>query len=291
MLIGVRERMERRIGLFPAGFDKDGVPFTRTELGDFPLTLPASARDAAGDVSAGWWPLSCGAAATASSSLADHPPTAAADEDVRTWWSANAGGNAAEFLQLDLGEVRELRAVQVNLAEQDMKSIVPRQEDHPRFLVSISTDGKDFTIVSDRGQVTVAAPHDYVEFAQPLRARFVRVSNVYTPAGGKFAVAELRAFGIAEGTKPEPVRQLSAARDASDRRKVTLTWAPAAGAKAYLLRYGIAADKLYQHEFIRGGEKKELTLYCLNNDPGYTFRMDAINDSGRTEGEAAAQVP
>jgi hypothetical protein len=285
--------MERRIGLFPAGFDKDGVPYTRTELGDFPLTLPGGPRDAVGeDVSAGWWPLSCGAKATASSSLPDHLPAAAADEDIRTWWSAASGGDAAEYLQLDLGEPRELRAVQVTLAEQDMKPPASRDDDHPRFLLSTSADGKDFTVVADHSDATTAAPHEYVEFDPPVRARFIRVSNVYTPADGKFAVADLRAFGvIADGTKPEPVRQLAASRDATDRRKVKLTWSPAAGAKAYLLRYGVAPDKLYQHEFIRGGDKSELTLYCLNNDPPYTFRIDAINDTGRTPGEAAAHVP
>src|SRR5688500_7311087 len=58
MLIGVNERMERRIGLYPAGFDADGIPYTRTELGDQPITLPDGPRDHAGDaVYAGWWRL------------------------------------------------------------------------------------------------------------------------------------------------------------------------------------------------------------------------------------------
>jgi hypothetical protein len=289
MLIGARERMERRIGLFPAGFDADGVPYTRTDLGDFPLLLPDRARDALGEVSAGWWPLSCGAKATASSSLDGHAPEAAADEQVRTWWSAKTG-DAGEWLQLDLGEPRELRAAQVNLAEQDV-ALVPREQDHPRFALSASADGKAWTTVLDRSDAKVASPHDYIEFPQPVRARYLKLVNVSAPGGGKFAVADLRAFGVAEGDKPDPVRQLAATRDPGDRRKVTLTWSPAAGAKAYLVRYGIAADKLYQHEFVRGGEKDRLTLYCLNHDPAYFFRIDAINDSGRTEGRAAAQVP
>ena len=48
-LVARMKRMERRIGLYPAGFDADGVPYTRTELGDLPITLPAGPRDHAQD--------------------------------------------------------------------------------------------------------------------------------------------------------------------------------------------------------------------------------------------------
>jgi hypothetical protein len=68
MLIGVNERMERRIGLFPAGFDKDGVPYTRTELGDLPITLATGPRDQLkDDVYAGWWRLPVKPSAASSS--------------------------------------------------------------------------------------------------------------------------------------------------------------------------------------------------------------------------------
>ena len=86
------------------------------------------------------------------------------------------------------------------------------------------------------------------------------------------------------------VEKLTATRDPSDRRKVKLTWSPAKGATSYLLRYGITKDKPYQHDLIPGGKTSELTLYCLNNEPTYFFRIDALNAGGRTTGEVVVEA-
>ena len=74
-------------------------------------------------------------------------------------------------------------------------------------------------------------------------------------------------------------------------RQVTLTWTAADRAQTYLLRYGIQPDKLYQHHLIRGGASTTMTLYSLNNDPPYHFRLDAMNASGITQGAATASAP
>jgi hypothetical protein len=297
MLIGVNERMERRIGLYPAGFDADGVPCTRTELGDLPITVPDGPRDQGGDdVYAGWWALSRGKACTASSSLdpVHFAPDLAADEDIRSWWSAKTG-NPGEWLQLDLGVVQTIHAVQVNLAEQDCqkdqaatRSATP---DVHRFVVNASADGNSWRRVIDRADSDVASPHTYQQFDPPLQARYLTVQNVFTPCGGKFAVSELRVFGVARGKPPEAVKSLTAKRDAKDRRKVTLTWKPISGATSYLIRYGVEPHKLYQHRLIQSGTAASATLYCLNHDPSYTFAIDALNESGRTTGDARAVAP
>ena len=294
MLIGVNERMERRIGLFPAGFSSDGVPYTRTELGDTPITLADGPRDHGGDdVYAGWWVLSRGAKVTTSSSLdtAHYGPELAADEDVRSWWSAKTG-NAGEWLQLDLGEAQPVRAVQLNLAEQDcqMTSASSTPDVH-RFVLNASEDGKAWKRVIDRADGDVASPHTYAAFDPPLAARYFKVENVYAPANGKFAVSDLRVFGVAAGDPPPAVKGLTAKRDAKDRRKVTLSWKPSKGATSYLIRYGAAPTKLYQHRLVQGGEVASATLFCLNNDPAYTFAIDALNSSGRTVGETRATAP
>jgi hypothetical protein len=288
MLIGVNERMERRIGLFPAGFDSDGVPVTRTELGDLPITMPEGLRDQlADDVRAGWWLLSRGKPMTASSSLADHPTKLADDEDIRTWWSAKTG-DAAEWLQLDLGTAQDVRAAQINLAEQDCAMPPAGQSEAHRFQLSASNDGKNWKTVVDHSRNNVASPHTYAEFNPPVRARYFKLQNIQMPAGGKFAVSDLRLFGVGTIAPPEVVKELSAQRDPQDRRKVTLTWTPAERAESYLIRYGITADKLYQHHLINAGEAATVTLYCLNNDPPYFFRIDAINSGGRTKSTQTA---
>jgi xylan 1,4-beta-xylosidase len=291
MLIGVNERMERRIGLYPAGFDKEGIPYTRTELGDLPITLPTASRDhLKDDIHPGWWRLPLKVMA-ASSSLDGHRAADAGDENIRTWWSATKGGADREWIQLDLGAIRDVRALQINLAEQEVAQAVPFEDDTHRFVVESSEDGVAWKIAIDRSAATNASPHTYVEFDHPIRLQFLKVTNVQTPAGGKFAVSDVRAFGIAPGDPPAAVSDLSAKRDTADRRKVTLSWTPSDRATSYLIRYGITKDQMYQHDLVMNGKAKELKLYNLNGQPPYVFRIDALNASGRTMSEARADAP
>lgn len=291
MLIGVHERMERRIGLFPAGFDTDGVPYTRTELGDLPITLADGPRDHLDDgVYAGWFVLSRGKAVSASSSVDDRPPELANDEDIRTTWSAKTG-DTGEWLQIDLGGMREVRAAQINLDEQAAGPIAGFSPDQHRFVLSASDDDKSWRPIVDRSQSSSPTPNAYVQFAEPVKARYFKLENVFTPGGGKFAVSDLRLFGISDGPTPESVTELTATRDATDRRKVTLSWKPAKGATAYLIRYGIEPAKLYQHHLVNSGDATSVTLYCLNNDRPFTFVVDAMNDAGRTAGTVGAETP
>jgi hypothetical protein len=290
MLIGAHERFERRIGLFPAGFDKDGVLYTRTDLGDVPYTLPDGKRDHLGDVHAGWMVLSQGKTVTASSSLDDHPAKLASDEDVRTWWAAKTGG-ADEWLQVDLGAIRDVRAIQVNLYEQDVKAPPKDADDYHRFVVSASQDGGQWAVVADRSNGETATPHFYAELEKPARARYLKVQNVATPGGGKFAVSDLRAFGLGDGARPGSVTEVVAKRDATDRRKVTVTWKPVDGAAQYQVRYGIDPGKLYHHYLVKPGAGAELTMYNLNARPGYFFTVDAMNEAGVTEAAARVEAP
>jgi hypothetical protein len=98
-------------------------------------------------------------------------------------------------------------------------------------------------------------------------------------------------FGVGAGAAPQAVKDLAVARDSTDRRKVLLSWKPAAGATAYLVRYGITPHQLYQHDFVAGGDATGVTLFGLNNDPPYHFRIDAINAAGRTTGEIDVTAP
>ncbi len=288
MLIGVNHVFERRIGLFPAGFDTDGVPFTRTDLGDLPIIVPKGPRDSADDsFRTGWFVVSDSSAATASSSLDEaHAPTAAFDEDIRTGWSA-ATGDAGEWLKADLGEVKPLRAVQVNLAEQDVPT--DALDDGNAYVLRGSRDDKTWFTIADR--TAGATTHAYVAFEAPIEARYLRIENVRTAGGGTFAVSDLRAFGIAEGPPPSAVSAPHVERDPADRRKVTLTWKPAGAASGYLVRYGTSADKLYQHHFVRPDDGTHVTLYGLNDEPAYHFRIDAVNDSGITPGQVTMSAP
>ena len=290
MLIGVNHRFERRLGLFPAGFDKDGVPYTRTDLGDAPITLATGPRDHAQNVGTDWVVVSDGMPVSASSTLKDHAPALAADEDVRTWWSAETG-SAGEWMQIDLGAERELLAAQVNLAEQDVRPLDDPADDVHRYTLSVSIDGTQWSPALDRSAATAAAPHAYTRFEKPIPARYVKLQNVHMPRDGKFAVSDLRLFAAPYGKAPKPVEALTAKRDEKDRRKVTLHWSASTGAAGYIIRYGIDANRLNLHHRVKGADTRELTLYNLNHAPPYHFRIEAVNDGGVTASPAAAAAP
>jgi hypothetical protein len=68
-------------------------------------------------------------------------------------------------------------------------------------------------------------------------------------------------------------------------------WMSVDGAAAYLVRYGITPDKLNQHHLVRGRDVSEVTLFSLNNDPPYHFRVDAMNGSGMRRGATTVVAP
>jgi hypothetical protein len=119
--------------------------------------------------------------------------------------------------------------------------------------------------------------------AAPQTLRFLKVENVFTPAGGKFALRDLRVFGPG-GEPPAPVRGLKVIRHAGDDRNATVTWTPSPNADGYLIRFGIAPDKLFQTIQLQGGTKAALTMHALNRGVKYSWRVDAFNADGLTPG-------
>lgn len=246
--------------------------------------LPRRLRDPNRSNLAGWWVQSFGRACTASSSLADHPPELAADENVRTWWSAETG-DAGEWFQMDLGPGHWVHAVQVNHAEQDSVAKGAIVEDgRPRFRLLGSVDGDQWLTLADHSQKTAAGPHTYLAFDAPRPLRFLKVVNISVPAGGKFALRDLRVFGRGDGTPPAAVVGFYVRRHQDDDRNATLTWTPATAADGYLLRFGIGPDQLFQTIQLQGRERSRLTTHALNRGVRYAWRIDAFNASGLTPG-------
>ena len=95
MRISVNANFERRIGLFPAGLDADGILFCNQCFADYPLEIPEGKFDPM-SVKPKWMLLSYKKPVTASSYLADHAPELAVNEDIRTSWCA--AGSAGEWL-------------------------------------------------------------------------------------------------------------------------------------------------------------------------------------------------
>ncbi|MDQ3388127.1 MAG: family 43 glycosylhydrolase [Gemmatimonadota bacterium] len=281
MVISVAHRFERRLGIFPAGFDRDGVIRTDSYLGDYPQFLPGVTKAPLDGNLTGWMLLSSGKQAAASSGLTDHPPGHAFDEEIRTHWSARTG-DPGEWLRVDLGGVSRIDAVQVNFAEQDTHARGRGTGPYHQYIVEISLDGVRWSTLIDRSRNTTDVPHDYVQLDQAAQARHIRITNVHAAAGGKFAIRDLRVFGQGTAPLPAEVKDFTARRDPSDARNATVAWSRAPGAQGYIVRFGIAPDKLYSHYQV--GDVTSLTLNSLNSGVTYYFSVDAFNERGIAKG-------
>ena len=88
-----------------------------------------------------------------------HAPEKAADENMRTWWSA-ASGRAGERLSMDLGRTCEVRAVQINFADQDTAPATGRRNGFSyRYTVEGSADGECWQTLIDHRDNDDDHPH------------------------------------------------------------------------------------------------------------------------------------
>lgn len=282
MTISKKHMFERRLGLFPAFFDKDDELYVYTGFGDFPFKIPAKKISSPDELFPGWMLLSYNKPVTVSSELADHPKENATDEDIRTYWSAKTG-NKGEWISIDLQKESTINAVQINYYDYEHESkILGRAPGiYYQYLLEYSTDNKTWKTLADKTQNQTDVPHDYIELSTPVKARYVRLTNIRVP-DGTFTLAGLRIFGTAGGKFPVAVKKLNLERDETDRCVVKLNWTKSAGATGYNIRYGIAKDKLYHTYQVLGTE--QLTINSLNSEQSYYFAIDAFNESGVTKG-------
>lgn len=288
MWIGNHDEFERRIGLFPVSFDAKGRMRTHTVLGDYPMLLPQKKFEPQ-DISAfGWMLQSFNKACMASSSLPGFEPEKAADENVRTWWSAESG-NAGEHFVMNFGEKVQINSVQINFAEQDINPEAPKETDYHAYKLYTSNDGHTWKLLADKSGNKTAVPHEYLELSKPVEASYMKVENVHTPKEGKFALLDLRVFGSGYSDKPGQVKELSVKRNQEDGRYASIAWNKASGADGYLVRFGYQPDFLNQCIQVKGNETTELLLHILTKGVKYYYRVDTYNDSGITEGNVISE--
>ncbi|MEO6851145.1 MAG: discoidin domain-containing protein, partial [Mucilaginibacter sp.] len=280
MTISQKHMFERRLGLFPAFFDKDGEFHVYTGFGDFPMKVPVSKINNPESLFPGWMLLSYHKPVTVSSQLPNHPASYAGDEDIRTYWSAKTG-DKGEWLTMDLQKTCTLNAVQLDYAENATKLLGRKPGIFYQYLLEYSTDKKSWTTVADKTKNKTDVPHDYIELKTPVKARYIRLTN-YHVADGTFALADLRVFGKGVGNAPKRVNDLKMERSTSDRCIVKLKWTKAPGVTGFNIRYGTSKDKLYQNYQVIGTDG--VTIRSLNANEKYYFTVDAFNGNGLTKG-------
>lgn len=276
MSLSINVNWERRLCMFPMGFDEDGIMFCDTRFGDYPHYAPA-VPGKKGDFR-GWMLLSYKKPVTASSQVDSYSPSGLTDEKAKSFWLAEANDDR-QWVTIDLQKEAEVFAIQVNY--HDYKSdMYGRYEGlYHRYYVEGSSDGQTWTVLADRRKSYKDTPNDYVELAHPAKVRYVRYRNVHVPTP-HLAIAELRVFGLGTGQAPKKVEDVRLQRQ-DDRRDVAIRWNPVKGAQGYNVLWGIAPDKLYSSWMVY--DVNELFMRSLTTTQDYYFCIEAFNENGVSE--------
>jgi len=286
MTISQKHMFERRLGLFPTFFDKDGEMYVYTGFGDFPFKVPTKKISGPEELFSQWMLLSYNKPVEVSSELPNHPKSYAANEDIRTYWSAQTG-NKGEWISMDLQKECTVNAIQINYAENDTKLFGRNPDIYYQYLLEYSTDNKTWKTLADKTLSKTDVPHDYIELKTPVKARYIKITNYKVPSG-TFALAGLRVFGNGGGKLPSEVKNIKMERTESDRCIVKLNWTKTAGTIGYNIRYGIRKDKLYQNYQVIGVDS--LTIRSLNGLQKYYFTIDAFNENGISKGKNIVEL-
>lgn len=286
MRISMNHDFERRIGLFPAGFDKDGVMFCNQNFADYPHEVPKGKFDAAAQQPK-WMLLSYNKKATASS---EEHPKLAVNEDIRDWWSADTA-EPGEWLCVDLGKCEDVRAIQVNFADEALSPEFPPEEygsdrgdrrielepQISQYTIEASRDGEKWVILEE---VARECSNGYYEYTDGISARFIRVTGGKLPYGQVMRISGLRVFGNGSGEKCEAAQ--AKAERVGDLEAV-VSWKPIENAQGCNVRYGTHPDKLYMSWMVYGADGVKLTTLIKGQE--YYVCVDSFNENGITPGE------
>lgn len=270
-----------RLGLFPAGFDKDGNLFAKTDFGDYPMILPNQKYTNINKLDPEWSLLSDHFKAQASSSLATCPVASAFDENMGTYWSAKTG-EKGEWLSVDLGSDCTINAIQLNFAENKTNIVGKDGVSAYQYLVQYSNDNKNWKTLIDRTSNTEYQPNPYEVMKTPVQAQYLKITNYRVPEGA-FAISGFRIFGSGIGRSPKKGKPFRTIRDYHNPQIIKLFWEKQADATGYNIRYGIDKDKLYHSYQVY--KKNRLTIKCPDRDKIYWIEIDAFNENGITPGK------
>ncbi len=292
MSLSATVNWERRICMMPAFFDEEGTLYSDNSYGDYPHYAP-SEKDRKGAFT-GWMLLSYHKPVTVSSAQEGQAASAEGfdewnrpetsphfhaenltDENCKTYWLA-ASNTEREWVMIDLEDVATVNAIQLNYYDHQAGLYGRIPGLYHRFVLEVSSDGKEWQVVEDRSRSNIDAPNAYIQLASPVKARYVRYRNVKVPSDN-LAISEIRVFGKGSGSAPAAVTGFRAVMD-PDGKEAMLTWDKVPDAQGYNVRWGTAPDKLYNAWLVY--DKTDLQLRCLNTGTKYYFSVEAFNANG-----------
>lgn len=278
--VAVNWNFERRIVMFPAGFDRDGQMFADTRFGDFPHYVPTEPWTDKDALFTGWMLLSYRKPAVASSVRDTFHVRNVTDENPRTFWVAETN-DPAQWLTIDLLKTYDVKALQVNYTDYRSNIYASDPTVFTQFRMYGSTDGEDWIPLADLTGEQRDRPNAYVELPRPIRARYIRYEHVYV-ASPNLAISDIRIFGNGGSPPPQTPARLAVRRD-RDPRNAFLTWERVPEAVGYNIRWGIAADKLYQTYQVFADAGSNLELRALGVGQDYYFAIEAFDENGVSE--------
>ena len=285
MSISVNNDMERRLGLWKAGFDRDGELWCDQRFGDWPVNPDAPAFS-----QPDFMLLSYRKPVGVSSGTGGDRIT---NENARDWWRADSAHD--EWCSLDLGEVMDVRAVQINFADEGIDAQIPANADRlvaheiryidlekrvTRWKLEGSADGGEWFMIADKRHADTDLSHDFILPEGGVRARYLKLTVVQLPFGQPVAVSGVRVFGRGNGAAPEAPKNVKAVRVGD--LNMLVSW-EADGAVGHNILWGHAPDKLYHSYMVLGADEKNIGA-LMKGEPVYV-RVDAFNENGITEGE------
>ena len=279
-VIAQRHMFERRIGFFPVIFTKKDHMYALTDFSDRPYELPKGKTDfLKNPIWTNWMDLTIGKTATASSEMEGKDAAKAADRTIKTWWSAKTG-NVGEWLQMDLGKIYPIEAVQTNFADEAFPLHTSGNPFVPySYKIEASENGTTWVLIADKSANDVTNPHSLIVLDKSVDARYVKITNM-SELPGNFSIFDLRVFGINDGDRPAAVKDFKVERT-TDRRTITVSWQPVEGAQGYFVHWGTEPDELYSACEVL---ESSVTLGLFSSDVDYYFRVDSFNESGVTIG-------
>ncbi len=299
MPISVNYKFERRIGMFPAGFEEDGQMYVNTAYGDYPHFLPEVEVPDHKHRFTGWMLLSKDKPVKTNSVISgvkhnvvdeheegymleqevpEYDAGKINDENLRTLWVA-ANNSDSLYVEMDLGRRMTIYALQINF--QDFNAHVFGKPDTLRqqFVIDVSLDGKKWETAVDYSDNQKDKPHAYMELPEPVQARFVKYRNVYFP-NQYLAIGEFRVFGKGNGKPPKTPTSFEVVRQ-EDKRNADVKWDAVKDAMGYVLYWGISEDRLNNSVMIYG--KSSYELRALNKEQGYYYQLESFNENGISE--------
>ena len=293
MRISKNHDFERRVGIWPAGLDKEGNLFCNQRFGDWPIAVPEDGENFEPWDAPKWMLLSYEKKVTASSYEEGKEPSNITNENIQNWWRAKTNGRE-EWIMLDLSKICEVYAIQVNFADDNIEIPVPgeirgttqaryiEETDYTtQYLLEGSADGKEFFVIEDKTQAKTDLSHDFIVRENGMEVRYIRLSNMKVPYEQKPCVSGLRVFGCMKGSAPKETSYVAKRVSGID-MEIEINESANTDAQGYQILWGESTDKLY-HSCLTYEKKKRIG--ALVDGRKYCVRVDSFNECGITEGE------